>query len=136
MRGDQDTPQSIAARIRAMVRTEGVATRKALMGAETALVRFPGSATLWCLRGNLIQLSDDVDTYDLEDAERSYLKAAELEPANPEPVEELGHFYDAIMDDPARAEPFFRKAISLGGGRSAEEGLAQVLEQLGSGSQA
>jgi len=38
---------------------------------------------------------------------------------------------DAVQEKPAEAEVSLRKAIEFGGGRSAEEGLAQVLEQLG-----
>jgi hypothetical protein len=129
---DLDTPESAVLRIRAEVARQGRVNRKALLLVETALVRFPHSVALWCLRGDLIQLSEDDDLYSLESAAESYLTASTLNPTNPEPFESLGHFYDTVMDDPARAEPFFRKALSLGAGQSASQGLASVLEQLGS----
>jgi tetratricopeptide (TPR) repeat protein len=106
------------------------ATPKALALLDEALARFPASAALWCLRGDVLQLADEDDGAAFETAEASYLRAAELEPRNPEPHEGLGRLYDAIFDEPARAAESFRKAISLGAGPSAHEGLAEVLAQL------
>ncbi len=97
---------------------------------EVGLRRFPESVDLWLLRGHLIQLGADDPRWSLQDAELSYIKAADLSPSNPEPFEELGYFYDLVLDDPARAEPCFRRAIALGAGESAETGLHDVLAQL------
>ena len=37
---------------------------------------------------------------------------------------------EGLQRFPAEAEPYLRKALELGGGRSAEEALARVLAQL------
>jgi Flp pilus assembly protein TadD len=100
---------------------------------EAALTKYPNSAELWILRGDLIQLSDHDGVYSLKDAEASYLKAIDLEPANPEGFQSLGFFYDAVLDDPKRAITQLERAISLGAGSAAREGLANVLEQMGAG---
>ena len=60
------------------------------------------SPTLWVLRGNLIQLADN-NPFPLEDAERSYLKALEIDPGHLEAMEDLAHFYQAVIVDPAKA---------------------------------
>jgi len=136
MSEEPDGPERCVAEIQAGVARDGCVTRRSLLLVETALAAFPSSAALWCLRGDLIQLSDDDDLYTLEDAGASYERASVLEPDNLEPFESLGHFYDAVMNDPVRAEPFFRRALELGAGDSARSGLAQVLDQLGQSSSA
>ena len=98
---------------------------------EAAIREFPDLAELWILRGDLIQLSDEGGAYTLRDAETSYLKAVEIEPENPEGYESLGFYYDDVMADPLRAKPQFERAIDLGAGASAREGLAEVMEQIG-----
>lgn len=98
---------------------------------EAAIAEHPDLAELWILRGDLIQLSDDDNGYTLVDAESSYLKAVELEPDDPEGYESLGFYYDVVMADPVEAKPYFEKAIALGAGESAHDGLAEVLEQIG-----
>ena len=103
----------------------------ALRMVEEGLRSFPRSARLWILRGDLIQLSDDDRSYCLDDVPASYQKALECDPENGEAYESIGYFLDAVMDEPAKAEPYFRKAIALGRKESAAEGLARVLEQVG-----
>jgi len=125
-----DTPEAFREHILSRVLRDETATPGTLALLDDALRLFPASAALWCLRGDLVQLCDD-DTR-LEEVVESYLKAAELDPRNPEPLESLGHFYDGVLDDPAAAEPYFRQAIALGAGESARDGLAEVLEQLAS----
>jgi hypothetical protein len=61
---------------------------------------------LWLLRGNLVQLSTEPPTLGLEDAERSYLKALELNPGYIEAMESLAHFYDVAIPDRERARQF------------------------------
>ncbi len=124
------TPQQYVAAILEEVLRDERSTPAAVALLDEALARFPESAALWCLRGDVHQLGEDEDGAAFETAEASYLKAAELDPRNPEPHESLGHLYDAIFDEPARAAECFRKAIALGAGPSAHEGLAEVLAQL------
>ena len=121
--------QYVAAILEEVLRDER-ATPPALALLDEGLARFPSSAALWCLRGDVLQLGDDEDGAAFENAEASYLKAAELEPGNPEPHESLGRLYDAIFDEPERAVESFRKALALGAGESAREGLAEALAQL------
>jgi Tfp pilus assembly protein PilF len=56
----------------------------------------------------LILLSDTTD-FKLEDAEKNYLKALKLDPANVNALEELYHYYDAIMDDTVNAKKYMKK---------------------------
>ena len=86
---------------------------------------------LLLLRGQMIQLISDAGPEDLEQALASFEEALELDPSRPEPYEEIAHFMDDLADDPEEAEAFFRKAIELGAGESAREGLRDVLAQLG-----
>lgn len=127
-----DTPEAFKAAILDEVVREQRATEASLALIDEALRRFPRSAQLWCLHGDLLQLCLDDPRKSPEDAGDSYLKAAELEPKNPEPYESLGHFFDGVMDDPEQAAEYFRKAIALGAGPSADKGLAAALAQLGS----
>lgn len=119
-----------ADRIRSVVLRDGFAGAEAMALLDEALAAHPESSALWCLRGDLIQLQDDDGRIEIDEAAECYLKAAALAPDEPEPIESLGHFYDCILDDPAGAVQYFRKAIALGAGQSARDGLAEVLEQL------
>ncbi|HEY0140914.1 MAG TPA: hypothetical protein VGF48_08460 [Thermoanaerobaculia bacterium] len=87
------------------------------------------SAALWILRGDALQLSED-DEYDPQDAETSYLKALELDPQSAEAYESLGHFTFAVNDDARASVQYFQRAIELGAGESAREGLREALDEL------
>jgi Flp pilus assembly protein TadD len=125
-----DTPEAFRAAILDEVVRDERATEAAMALIAEALRRFPDSAKLWCLHGDVLQLRVEDEERGLEQAGESYLKAAELAPADPEPYESLGHFCDAVLDDPQQAVEYFRKAIALGAGESAREGLAEALAQL------
>jgi tetratricopeptide (TPR) repeat protein len=88
------------------------------------------SAELLILRGQLIQLVADDRPEGLDEAFACYQEALELDPSSAEAHEDIGHFLDDFGDDPAEAVPFFRKAIELGAGPSAHEGLRCALSQL------
>jgi len=117
--------------IGAEVAEHNSATPQALSMVEDGLKRFPKSARLWILRGDLIQVSDDDGRYFLDDALESYLAALRCDPDSAEANESIGHYLDAVQNEPEKAEPYFRRAIALGGGEGAQDGLKQVLEQLG-----
>lgn len=87
------------------------------------------SAELWILRGDALQLYDG-DEYDLEDAEASYHQALELDPQSADAWESLGHFTFAVSDDARGSLQYFRKAIELGAGASAREGLREAEEEI------
>jgi Tfp pilus assembly protein PilF len=127
---EADVIRSARAAARDAVSAQGEATPAVLRLVEEGLQLFPKSAALWVLRGDLIQLGPDDPTYSLNDALSSYQAALKYEPDNAEALESIGCFLDAVNNSPAEAAPYLRKAVALGGGPSAQEALAQVLEQL------
>jgi len=96
-----------------------------------ALVKYPNSAKLHCLLGDLIQLSDAFPEYELSDALKAYEKATVLDPTCPEAFEEIGYYYDAIDEDLEKSEAAFRRAVELGGGEQSYAGLGRVLVERG-----
>ena len=115
--------------IRDVVRERGFSVPEDVASVERAIEKEPTSSALWILRGDLIQLMDD-DSRPLSEARGSYETAIRHDPESAQAHEELGRFIDAVEDEPAKAEPFLRKAVALGGGDSARQGLSDVLEQL------
>jgi hypothetical protein len=78
--------------------------------ADEAVRAFPGSARLWVIRGDLIQLGPESNPHSLEDALGSYFRATEIDPQFIEAWEKIGHFYDAVMDDEVEARKYFQEA--------------------------
>ena len=102
------------ASIKAMIPEGGFAPPAALLHAEAAIKQYPNAPELWCLRGDLIQLTDSVDDgYSLDDALSSYQQAIRIDPTYAEGYEEIGHYYNAVMDDEVRAQPYFDRAATL-----------------------
>jgi tetratricopeptide (TPR) repeat protein len=89
------------------------ASLEAIALADTSVSAFHGSARLWCMRGSLIQLGPEQCPHPLDEALASYRRAVELDPEFAEAWEELGHYYDAVLDDESGAEPFFERARKL-----------------------
>jgi tetratricopeptide (TPR) repeat protein len=116
--------------IRRRVARSGGATDEDVDAVDDILEAEGASAELLVLRGQLIQLIADDHPEELEEALACFQEALEIDPTSAEAHEEIGHFLDDVADDPAEAVPFFRKAIELGAGASAEEGLRDVLGQL------
>lgn len=115
--------------ISAEVRRRGFAVTADVREVEQLAIE-TNSALAHAMVGDLIQLLDDTAEYQLSDAESAYMRAIEIDPTYAEGYTALGFFYDAVLDDPERAKPFFEKAIALGDSE-ATEGLNSVLEQLG-----
>jgi Tfp pilus assembly protein PilF len=65
------------------------------------------------MRGDLIQLGAEDIPHELGDALTSYERAIAIDPKYIEAYEDIGHFYDAVMDDAERAKPFFHQAAVL-----------------------
>ena len=116
--------------VREALASTGSVAPETLRLVEEGLEQFPASAPLWILRGDLIQLSGRDLSLSLNDALSSYRAALEHDPLSADAHESIGRFLDAVYDSPAEAEPYLRKTLELGGGRSAVEALAQVLAQL------
>ncbi len=116
--------------IRRRVSDAGEATPDDIDEIDAILEAEGPSVEMLILRGQLIQLVADGGDDELDEAFACYQEAIELDPASAEAHEEIGHFLDDVADEPAEAVPFFRKAIELGAGASAQEGLRDVLHQL------
>jgi tetratricopeptide (TPR) repeat protein len=93
----------------------GEVPNDALAYADEAVRAFPQSAKLWCIRGDLIQLSSEDSPYELADALASYERALAADPKYVEAYEEIGYYYDLVMDDEERAKPYFERAAQLKG---------------------
>ena len=119
-------------RIRARIKGDprGFSTRADLTDIDRALERAPSSVRFWMLRGRAILLCDDEDAPPLDEAVRSFDQARRLSPHDPAPHIELGHYFDAVAGDPARAAAHFERALALGGGDEAEAGLREASRQL------
>jgi len=116
--------------IRRRVAREGAAHPEDIEEIDDILEEVGPTVELLILRGQLIQLAAEGRPLELEEAFACFEEALELDPGSAQAHEEIGHFLDDVADDPAEAAEFFRKAIELGAGPSAEEGLREVLSQL------
>ena len=93
----------------------GEAALETIAFADEATRAFPRSPQLWCMRGSLIQLSPENCPHSLHDALASYKRAIEVDPRFADAWEEIGYFYDNVLDDEAAAQPYFREAARLKG---------------------
>lgn len=117
--------------IKRRVVREGVASRDDIDAIDDVLDAEGPSVEMLILRGQLIQLVAESGPDEIDEAFACYQEALELDPNSASAHEEIGHFLDDVADEPGEALPFFRKAIELGAGKSAHEGLRDVLSQLG-----
>jgi len=97
-------------RLFALWPTEGETSAEAVALVDEAVRVYPDSAKLWCMRGDLIQLGSADISYSLEDALACYERAISIDPNFAEGHEGIGHFYDAVMQNPSRARSAFRQA--------------------------
>ncbi len=106
---------------------------------ERALRDYPNSAKSWCALGEAIEmagLTEESPPYPPDEVLRCHEKAASLDANCAEAQEEIGYYYDVLVDDPQRAVVAFRKAIRLGAGTTAFIGLARSLAEIGDASAA
>jgi tetratricopeptide (TPR) repeat protein len=116
--------------IRRRVAREGSARPDDIDAIDDILEAEGVSVELLILRGQLIQLVANGSPDELEEAFACYQEALEIDPTSAEAHEEIGHFLDDVAEDPREAVVFFRKAIELGAGPSAHDGLREALSQL------
>jgi tetratricopeptide (TPR) repeat protein len=102
---------------------------KALRIVDHAVRRFPKTAKLWDLRGDLIQLSNG-NKYTVHDSLASYRQALKCDPRYAPAYESIGYYHDVFTQRFSWAEAAFRKAIRYGAGVNSHVGLARVLAQM------
>ena len=80
--------------------------RERLERANESLQRDPDCPYHLVKRSIAILLQDEDSTFTLEDAEADLLKAYESDPKHLESIEELAHYYDAVVPDQAKARRY------------------------------
>lgn len=98
---------------------------------DRAVEAYPNSATLWCLRGDIIQMGSEDIPYEISEALRSYQEAIRVDPGCAEAYESLGYYLDVHTQEYEKAEEAFRKALDLEQRIDTYVGLARVLAELG-----
>jgi tetratricopeptide (TPR) repeat protein len=84
---------------------------KALSIVEELLKTCPGSAALNIMWASLVQLQEDPD-HDLDEVKKALESAVQLDKDSPAGPIELGHFYDAVEDNPHAASRAFAEGIA------------------------
>jgi tetratricopeptide (TPR) repeat protein len=82
----------------------------ALGEVDGLLKSWPGSAYLHTLWAALVQLQDS-PTHSLDEAKRALQRAMEIDESSPAAAIDLGHFLDAVEDDPQAASKPFSEGI-------------------------
>jgi len=82
---------------------------EALTKVDELLASNPLAAQLYLLRGQLIQLQRENTKYSLDDVEKSFKMAVELDATYFDALVELMHFYDAVCPDTPKAIDYARK---------------------------
>jgi hypothetical protein len=109
------TESEYISRLRAGWPQDSDASLEVIALADEAVRAFPLSPRLLVMRGNLIQLGPESCPHPLEEALHCYRRAVEIEPHFAEGWEEIGHYYDAVLDDEDGARPYFERAAALKG---------------------
>jgi tetratricopeptide (TPR) repeat protein len=82
----------------------------ALSDVEEMLASWPGNAQLHVLWASLVQLQDD-PAHSLAEVKQALQRALDLDRNSPAGAVELGHFLDAVEDDPRAASKAFSEGI-------------------------
>jgi predicted Zn-dependent protease len=104
---------------------------QALVRVEELLSAWPGNSQLYILWAGLVQLQEN-PTHTLDEAKKALQHAVDLDRNSPAGMIELGHFLDAVEDNPQAASRAFAEGV-LVARRSLIEGLlgqARALLQL------
>jgi len=94
---------------------KGDATIETIALADEATRAFPRSPKLWCMRGNLIECGPENTPHSLDEALASYKRAIEIDLQFIEGWEDIGYFYQNVLDKEDEAKPYFHKAERLKG---------------------
>jgi len=103
----------------------------ALTEVERLLEAWPGNEHLHILWASLVQLQDN-PKHSLDDAKRALHQAIELNKSSPAGAIELGHFLDAVEDNPQAAARMYAEGVAAARRLLAEGliGQAKALLQL------
>ncbi|MGL6097615.1 MAG: hypothetical protein ACRC7O_17675, partial [Fimbriiglobus sp.] len=103
----------------------------ALGEVERLLETWPGNPHLFVLKATLGQLQDE-PRYELSELKRSLQVAVELDKSSPEASIELGHYLDAVEDDPDAALKAYSDGVAAARHLLVEGliGQAKVYRQL------
>lgn len=80
---------------------------------QDAVEKYPHSAKLWVMRGNLLELINFECDIPLNEAAKCYRHAIKADSSFIEAYEDMGYFLDAVMANPRKARQFFDKARRL-----------------------
>jgi len=106
---------------------------EALAKVDELLVSNPLAAQLYLLRGQLIQLQRENTQYSLDDVEKSFKMAAELDVTYFDALVELMHFYDAVCPDVPKAIEYARK-VKVIAQKVLDEASTVLEEEVGTNS--
>ncbi len=96
----------------------------ALTELNRMIAEWPGNGHLQILWASLVQLQEN-PIHNLDEARRALQRAVELDVSSPAGLMELGHFLDAVDDDPRAAS----KAFSEGTARAREQLIEGLIGQ-------
>jgi len=105
---------------------------EALAKVDELLVSNPLAAQLYLLRGQLIQLQRENTQYSLDDVEKSFKMAVELDATYFDALVELMHFYDAVCPDTPKAIEYARK-VKVIAQEVLDEASTVLEEEVGTG---
>ena len=105
---------------------------EALAKVDELLVSNPLAAQLYLLRGQLIQLRRENTQYSLDDVEKSFKMAVELDATYFDALVELMHFYDAVCPDTPKAIEYARK-VKVIAQKVLDEASTVLEEEVGTG---
>lgn len=106
---------------------------EALAKVDELLVSNPLAAQLYLLRGQLIQLQREDTKYSLDDVEKSFNMAIELDATYFDALVELMHFYDAVCPDTPKAIEYAKK-VQVIAQKVLDESRTVLAEEVGTDS--
>ena len=102
---------------------------EALAKVDELLVSNPLAAQLYLLRGQLIQLQRESTQYSLDDVEKSFKMAVELDATYFDALVELMHFYDAVCPNAPKAIAYAKQVRTIAQ-KALEEASAVLAETV------
>ena len=97
---------------------------------DAAVHEYPEDAGFWHQRATLIQLGPGSEPHTLEDALASYFTALCLDPGNQEIMEDIGHFFDAVLADERRGRRWFARARRMKSGQPSKCRVSRDMDKI------